>query len=208
MVFPDEFIPVAEASGLIMQLGEWVIANSAAEVRSMSGGELSLAVNISARQFHHPNLCDRLLELIKQANFDPKRVEVEITESMALADVAQSIETVRQLKSIGATIAVDDFGTGHSSLSYLRRFDVDHLKIDRSFVAGIGNESSDETIVKAIIAMGHSLGLTVVAEGVENREQYEFLRDHGCDRVQGYFFSRPVDAQALEGLMAGWRGTS
>lgn len=209
MIFPDEFIPVAEASGLIMQLGEWVIANSAAEVRSMSGAvPLSLAVNISARQFHHPNLCDRLLELIQQANFDPNRVEIEITESMALADVAQSIETVRQLKSIGATIAVDDFGTGHSSLSYLRRFDVDHLKIDRSFVAGIGNEPSDETIVKAIIAMGHSLGLTVVAEGVENREQHEFLREHGCDRVQGYFFSRPVDASTLEALLADWRGTS
>lgn len=209
MVFPDDFIPVAEASGLVMQLGEWVVANGAAQVRRWETAvPLSLAVNISARQFHHPNLCDRLLELILQAGFDPKRMEIEITESMALADVAQSIETVRQLKSIGATIAVDDFGTGHSSLSYLRRFDVDHLKIDRSFVAGISTESSDETIVKAIIAMGHSLGLTVVAEGVENREQFEFLRNHGCDRVQGYLFSRPVDAPTLETLLAEWRGTA
>jgi diguanylate cyclase (GGDEF)-like protein/PAS domain S-box-containing protein len=207
MVYPNDFIPVAEASGLVMQLGEWVIANSAAQVRRwQDSARVSLAVNISARQFHHPNLCDRLLELITQAGFDPSRVEIEITESMALADVAHSIETVRQLKGVGAAIAVDDFGTGHSSLSYLRRFDVDQLKIDRSFVAGIGTEPSDETIVKAIIAMGHSLGLAVVAEGVENRQQYEFLRAHGCDRVQGYLFSRPVGAADLEALLASWQG--
>jgi EAL domain-containing protein (putative c-di-GMP-specific phosphodiesterase class I) len=170
--------------------------------------KLSLAVNISARQFHDRNLCDRLQELIAQAGFDPKQLEVEITESMALADVAHSIETVKQLKKLGAAIAVDDFGTGHSSLSYLRRFDVDHLKIDRSFVAGIGGGTSDETIVKAIIAMGHSLGITVVAEGVENREQFDFLKAHGCDRAQGYLFSRPVDASAFEGILDSWRGTA
>jgi diguanylate cyclase (GGDEF)-like protein len=207
LISPEEFIPVAEASGLIMQLGEWVIANAASQVRSWDHGQLGLAVNISARQFHHPNLCDRLVEIIHHAGFDPHRLEIEITESMALADVAQSIETVRKLKGTGASIAVDDFGTGHSSLSYLRRFDVDHLKIDRSFVAGIGVERSDETIVKAIIAMGHSLGLTVVAEGVENREQFEFLRAHGCDRVQGYLFSRPLAAQDIQTLIANWRGT-
>ncbi|HKU66217.1 MAG TPA: EAL domain-containing protein [Candidatus Baltobacteraceae bacterium] len=209
LVYPDEFIPVAEASGLVIQLGEWVIGNAAAQVRRwQEKARISLAVNISARQFHDRNLCDRLLELVTNAGFDPKLIEVEITESMALADVAHSIETVQQLKTIGAAIAVDDFGTGHSSLSYLRRFEVDHLKIDRSFVAGIGTGSSDETIVKAIIAMGHSLGLTVVAEGVENRRQFDFLKAHGCDRAQGYLFSRPVDAQALEGILDSWRGTA
>jgi diguanylate cyclase (GGDEF)-like protein/PAS domain S-box-containing protein len=209
MVYPDEFIPVAEASGLVMQLGDWVITNAATQMRRWHERvALSLAVNISARQFHDRNLCDRLLELVTQAGFDPKHIEIEITESMALADIAQGVETVRQLKKIGASIAVDDFGTGHSSLNYLRRFDVDHLKIDRSFVAGIGNESSDETIVKAIIAMGHSLGLTVIAEGVENRGQLDFLRAHNCDRVQGYLFSRPVDAAALEGVLDSWRGTA
>lgn len=209
IVFPDEFIPVAEASGLVTQIGEWVIANAAEQVRRWQQRvPLSLAVNISARQFHDRNLCDRLVELMERAQFDPKYIEIEITESMALADVAQSIETVRQLKSIGTAIAVDDFGTGHSSLSYLRRFDVDHLKIDRSFVAGIGNGSSDETIVKAVIAMGHSLGLTVVAEGVEKREQLDFLRAHGCNRAQGYLFSRPVDARTFESLLASWRGTA
>jgi diguanylate cyclase (GGDEF)-like protein/PAS domain S-box-containing protein len=207
IIGPDEFIPVAEASGLIMQLGEWVIANAASQVRAWDHGGLALAVNISARQFHHPNLCDRLLELVQSAGFDPTRIEIEITESMALADDAQSIETVRKLKRTGAAIAVDDFGTGHSSLNYLRRFDVDHIKIDRSFVAGIGAERSDETIVKAIIAMGHSLGLTVVAEGVENREQLDFLRAHGCDRAQGYLFSKPIAAAEMDTLIKQWRGT-
>jgi EAL domain-containing protein (putative c-di-GMP-specific phosphodiesterase class I) len=209
LVFPDEFIPVAEASGLVSQLGDWVILNAATQVRRWQNvAPLSLAVNISARQFHDRNLCERLEQLILQAQFDPKLVEIEITESMALADVAQSIETVQKLKSMGAAIAVDDFGTGHSSLSYLRRFEVDHLKIDRSFVAGIGNGSSDETIVKAIIAMGHSLGLTVVAEGVEKAEQFDFLRAHKCDRAQGYLFSRPLDAAGFEGVLRAWRGTA
>lgn len=208
LVYPDAFIPIAEASGLIMQLGEWVVANSAAQVREWQQiHPLHLAVNLSARQFHHPDLCERFLELIQRAGFTPDRMEIEITESMALADVAQSIETVRKLKSIGARIAVDDFGTGHSSLSYLRRFDIDYLKIDRSFVAGIGTEPSDETIVKAIIAMGHSLGLTVVAEGVEERAQFEFLKAHGCDRVQGYLFSKPLDARGAERLLVEWRET-
>jgi diguanylate cyclase (GGDEF)-like protein/PAS domain S-box-containing protein len=208
LVLPDEFIPVAEASGLITQLGDWVMSNAAAQLRRwQEHAPLSLAVNISARQFHDRNLCERLLELIREAGLDPKRVEIEITESMALADVAQSIETVHKLKSTGVAIAVDDFGTGHSSLSYLRRFEVDYLKIDRSFVAGIGNGSSDETIVKAIIAMGHSLGLTVVAEGVEKTEQLDFLRAHQCDRAQGYLFSRPVDAQHFEAVLDSWRGT-
>jgi len=134
-------------------------------------------------------------------DFPAKSLELEITESMALSDVIHSIETVQQLKSIGARISVDDFGTGHSSLSYLRRFDIDYIKIDRSFVAGIGMERSDETIVKAIIAMGHSLGLSIVAEGVETRRQFDFLKAHGCDRVQGFFFSRPLEAAALEHLM-------
>jgi diguanylate cyclase (GGDEF)-like protein/PAS domain S-box-containing protein len=208
LTFPDEFIPTAEATGLIVQLGEWIIASAAAQTRAWHErlGPLTLAVNISARQFHQPNLGDRLLEILRASGLPPSSVELEITESMALSDVSQAIETLQQLKAIGVKIAVDDFGTGHSSLSYLRRFDVDYIKIDRSFVAGIGTESSDETIVKAIIAMGHSLGLTVVAEGVETQAQYDFLRAHRCDRVQGYLISRPVDAAALEALVVE-RGT-
>jgi EAL domain-containing protein (putative c-di-GMP-specific phosphodiesterase class I) len=204
LTFPDEFIPTAEATGLIVQLSRWIVASAAAQIKAWHErfGALTLAVNISARQFHEPNLHDRLLEILKSNGLPPSSIEIEITESMALSDVSHAIETLQQLKRIGVKIAVDDFGTGHSSLNYLRRFDVDYIKIDRSFVAGIGTESSDETIVKAIIAMGHSLGLTIVAEGVETPAQYEFLRTHGCDRVQGYLISRPIDAEALEALLA------
>ena len=203
LVYPDDFIGSAEASGLIVDLGEWVLASSAAQVRQWHRelGQVTLAVNISARQFHQPNLCDRLLDLLHRAQLPAGTLELEITESMALSDVAHGLDALRQLKSIGIRIAVDDFGTGHSSLSYLRRFDVDQIKIDRSFVAGIGTERSDETIVKAIIAMGHSLGLTIVAEGVETREQYDFLRTHGCDRAQGYLIGRPLEAAAVEALI-------
>lgn len=209
LLAPDDFIPTAEASGLIVQLGEWVIATGGRQVCEWRRliGPLSLAVNISARQFHQPDLCERLYDLLRECELSASDVEVEITESMALADVEQSIDTVRKLKSLGAHIAVDDFGTGHSSLNYLRRFAVDHIKIDRSFVAGIGMELSDETIVKAIIGMGHSLGLTVVAEGVETREQYDFLRAHGCDRVQGYYFARPLEADAFAEFFRGRTGT-
>jgi diguanylate cyclase (GGDEF)-like protein/PAS domain S-box-containing protein len=209
LVSPDAFIPTAEASGLIVQLGEWVIAAGARQIRDWKSaiGPLSLAINISARQFHQPDLCDRLYDLLRECDLDPRAIELEITETMAFSDVEQSIETVRRLKQLGAQIAVDDFGTGHSSLNYLRRFAVDHIKIDRSFVAGIGSEMSDETIIKAIIAMGHSLGLTVVAEGVETREQYAFLRAHGCDRVQGYYFARPLEAAAFAEFFRSRSGT-
>lgn len=203
LVYPDDFIGSAEASGLIVNLGEWVVASGAAQMRQWQRelGDFTLAVNISARQFHQPDLCARLLHLLQDAGVPPEALELEITESMALSDVAHGLDALRQLKRTGIRIAVDDFGTGHSSLSYLRRFDVDQIKIDRSFVAGIGAERSDETIVKAIIAMGHSLGLTIVAEGVETREQYDFLRTHGCDRAQGYLIGRPLEARAVEALI-------
>jgi diguanylate cyclase (GGDEF)-like protein/PAS domain S-box-containing protein len=203
LVYPDDFIPTAEASGLIVRLGEWMMNNAIPQVREWHRKieDLCLAVNISARQFHAPNLCERLVEILRTHDFPAGSIELEITESMALSDVSHAIEMVRQLKNAGVRIAVDDFGTGHSSLSYLRRFDIDHIKIDRSFIAGIGMERSDETIVKAIIAMGHSLGLRIVAEGVETREQFAFLKAHGCDRVQGYLFSRPLDASSLERLI-------
>jgi diguanylate cyclase (GGDEF)-like protein/PAS domain S-box-containing protein len=209
LIPPDEFIPTAEATGLIVQLGEQILATACAQVSDWRErlAPLTLAVNISARQFHQANLSQRLLDVLQASGLPSDALELEITESMALSDVSHAIDALAQLKKIGVHIAVDDFGTGHSSLNYLRRFDVDQIKIDRSFVAGIGTESSDETIVKAIVAMGHSLGLTVVAEGVETQEQYAFLRTHGCDRVQGYLFSRPLDATALEALLLE-RGTS
>ncbi|MGZ3541078.1 MAG: EAL domain-containing protein [Vulcanimicrobiaceae bacterium] len=209
LLFPDQFIPGAEASGLIVQLGEWVLVTAARQLQDWRQrfGPFHLAVNLSARQFHQRDLRERVALAVSNAGLVPGDIEIEITESVAMTDAAHAIETVRELKRSGVRIAVDDFGTGHSSLSYLRRFDVDSIKIDRSFVDGIGSERGDETIVKTLIAMGHSLGLTVIAEGVETLEQYAFLKEHGCDRVQGYFISPPVEARALEELLASRRET-
>ncbi len=204
MLGPDAFIPAAEASGLIVPLGEWVQRTGAARMREWQErfGFIVLAINISARQFHQRGLCERLVEIVTDAGLLPQAIEVEITESMALFDAEYAVETIHGLKRIGAQIAIDDFGTGHSSLNYLRRFDADHIKIDRSFVAGIGGPGSDDSIVKAIIAMGHSLGLQIIAEGVEMPEQYEFLRSQGCDLVQGNLFAPPMDPSQLEKLLA------
>ncbi|HEV3152938.1 MAG TPA: EAL domain-containing protein [Candidatus Baltobacteraceae bacterium] len=209
LVYPDEFIPTAEASGLIVRLGEWIVKHAAECIRGFheKGPLLSLAVNISARQFHQQNLCERLQELLDAAGLDPRFVEIEITESMAISDIPHAVDTVRKIKRLGAHIGVDDFGTGHSSLNYLRKFEIDHLKIDRSFIAGIGREPSDETIVRAMIAMGHSLGLKIVAEGVETQSQLTLLRQYGCDRAQGYLFSRPLDSAALATFIDASRGT-
>lgn len=204
MMGPDAFIPAAEASGLIVPLGEWVQKTGAGQMREWQErfGFLVLAINISARQFHQRDLCERLVEIVTGAGLPPQAIEVEITESMALFDAEHAVETIHGLKRIGAQIAIDDFGTGHSSLNYLRKFDADHIKIDRSFVAGIGGPGSDDSIVKAIIAMGHSLGLKIIAEGVEIPEQYEFLRAQGCDLVQGNLFAPPMDPSQLEKLLA------
>jgi diguanylate cyclase (GGDEF)-like protein/PAS domain S-box-containing protein len=204
MMGPDAFIPAAEASGLIVPLGEWVQKTGAGQMREWQErfGFLVLAINISARQFHQRDLCERLVEIVTGAGLPPQAIEVEITESMALFDAEHAVETIHGLKRIGAQIAIDDFGTGHSSLNYLRKFDADHIKIDRSFVAGIGGPGSDDSIVKAIIAMGHSLGLKIIAEGVEMPEQYEFLRAQGCDLVQGNLFAPPMDPSQLEKLLA------
>lgn len=207
--FPDHFIPSAEASGLIVPLGDWILQRSLEQLRRWheSGYRLHLAVNTSARQFFLPDLAERVESSLQRWKIDPAYLHLEITESVAMSDAAQAIDTVKRIKELGACISVDDFGTGHSSLSYLRRFAVDHLKIDRSFVRGIGTEENDETIVKTLIAMGHSLGLVVIAEGVETPEQTAFLRDHGCDRIQGFYISAAVDAPAVVPLVERYRGT-
>jgi diguanylate cyclase (GGDEF)-like protein len=204
---PDAFIPSAEATGLIVPLGEWVQHTAAARMREWQKrfGKLLLAINMSARQFHQRDLCDRLLEIVTSEGLDPETIEVEITESMALFDAENAVETIRSLKRIGAKIAIDDFGTGHSSLNYLRRFDADHIKVDRSFVAGIGGPGSDDPLITAIVAMGHSLGLQIIAEGVETPQQYEFLRAQGCDLVQGNLFAPPMHPEELEVFLTGKR---
>lgn len=200
LIEPSHFIPSAEMSGLIVPLGDWVLATAAKQMRAWHDtlGPLRLAVNLSARQFYQRDLRAHVLAILEKAGLDPRFIEFEITESVAMSDAAQTVGIVRDLNEAGIRIAVDDFGTGYSSLAYLRRFALDVLKIDRSFVAGVGHDAFDETIVKTVIGMAHSLGLEVVAEGVETELQMAFLAANQCDLVQGYLLSRPLPARELE----------
>jgi len=203
LIEPSHFIPSAEMSGLIVPLGDWVLETAAKQVERWHRelAPVRLAVNLSARQFHQRDLRKRVLQAIENAHFDPSFLEVEITESVAMSDAAQTVGIVRDLKAAGIRIAVDDFGTGYSSLAYLRRFALDVLKIDGSFVIGVGHEVFDETIVKTVIGMAHSLGLEVVAEGVETLSQLAFLTEHSCDIVQGYAVAPPLPAAEFEDFL-------
>ena len=200
LIEPSHFIPSAEISGLIVPLGDWVLETAAKQVEHWHKtlAPLRLAVNLSGRQFHQRDLRRRVIQALENAQLDPAFLEVEITESVAMSDAAQTVGIVRDLKALGIRIAVDDFGTGYSSLAYLRRFSLDVLKIDGSFVIGLGHEAFDETIVKTVIGMAHSLGLEVVAEGVESVTQLAFLTEHGCDMVQGYAIAPPLPAAEFE----------
>ncbi len=200
LIEPSHFIPSAEMSGLIVPLGDWILANAAKQVQRWhaSLAPLRLAVNLSGRQFHARDVRRRVIAALENVRFDPSFLEVEITESVAMSDAAQTVGIVRDLKAAGIRIAVDDFGTGYSSLAYLRRFALDVLKIDGSFVVGLGHDTFDETIVKTVIGMAHSLGLEVVAEGVETETQITFLKENGCDIVQGYAIAPPLPANDFE----------
>jgi diguanylate cyclase (GGDEF)-like protein/PAS domain S-box-containing protein len=200
LIEPSHFIPSAEISGLIVPLGDWVLETAAKQVEHWHKtlAPLRLAVNLSGRQFHQRDLRRRVIQALESAQLDPSFLEVEITESVAMSDAAQTVGIVRDLKALGIRTAVDDFGTGYSSLAYLRRFSLDVLKIDGSFVIGLGHEAFDETIVKTVIGMAHSLGLEVVAEGVESVTQLAFLTEHGCDMVQGYAIAPPLPAAEFE----------
>jgi EAL domain-containing protein (putative c-di-GMP-specific phosphodiesterase class I) len=191
MVSPTEFIPALEDSGLIVPVGEWVIRRACEDLKS-SLGNLPVAVNLSARQFRQRDLDARIRALVAAGGIDPALVELEITESQLMEDPEHAIRVMRSLREAGIRIAIDDFGTGYSSLAYLTRFPVKALKIDRSFVADVFSDNADAAIVRTIIDMAHSLGFTVVAEGVETDRQAAFLRQFGCEQAQGYLFARPM----------------
>lgn len=203
-ISPAEFIPLAEESGLIVPIGEWVIRTACLQNKvwhDKGYKDLRLAVNISPKQFKHGNLTDNVKAIIHELGMSPRLLELEITEGCMVENTDVNLNVIQTLKSIGLDISVDDFGTGFSSLNYLKQFKVDFLKIDQSFVNGIPDDLNDSAITNAIINMGHSLKLSVVAEGVETREQAEFLRDNDCDEIQGYYFSRPVSAEEIEKLI-------
>ena len=201
LVPPDRFIRVLEDSGLILPVGAWVIRTACAEMATwdLAGlPPLSLAVNLSARQFRQPYLARFIEDALCEAGIDPKRLEVELTESMLMEDNEATNGVLAALAAMGVRVAMDDFGTGHSSLSYLKRFDIDTLKIDRSFVSELPHDPEDKAIATAIVAMGHSLHMKVVAEGVETQAQAQCLRELGCDEMQGYLLSRPMPPAALQ----------
>jgi diguanylate cyclase (GGDEF)-like protein/PAS domain S-box-containing protein len=200
MIPPDEFIPMAEVTGLIGQVSAWVLRTACAEHASLAppgGARLQLAVNLSARQFQRGEVVEQVQAILLETRLPPSLLQLEITETVAMQDHARTIDTLHALRALGVRLSIDDFGTGYSSLSYLRRFPIDTLKVDRSFIKDIGMERSAGGIVSAIIAVARELNLKVVAEGVETEEQLEYLKRQRCDAAQGYLLARPVPVTGL-----------
>ncbi|WP_206816376.1 bifunctional diguanylate cyclase/phosphodiesterase, partial [Chroococcus sp. FPU101] len=199
LIPPDQFIPLAEETGLIVAIGEWVLQTACTQNRAwqLAGlPPLRVAINLSACQFQQGDLVQIVTQILQQTQLDPQCLELEITESIAMQDVSLTISVLKKLKAMGIYISIDDFGTGYSSLSTLRDFPVDALKIDQSFIRELWTHSSNKAIVKSVIALGHGLGLKLIAEGVETPEQLQFLRSLGCDFAQGYLISCPLPTQA------------
>lgn len=197
MVSPEDFIPIAEETGLIIELGAWVLKQAcrdACEWQAIAGRPVRVGVNISARQFREDSLTEVISAALEESGLTPDCLELEITESMIMQNAERASQMLENVRKFGSHVLIDDFGTGYSSLGYLKQFPIDSLKIDRSFVRDIPQDSDDMAITQAIIAMAHSLKMKVVAEGVETQEQLDFLREQGCDQLQGYMFSPPLNA--------------
>lgn len=202
-VSPTEFIPVAEVSGLIMEISDWVLMTACVQGKQWLDEGLQglrISVNLSAVQFRQPHLAQKVADILAATEFPATLLELEITESIMMSKQDMILISLNELKALGVQISIDDFGTGYSSLSYLKRLPIDKIKVDQSFVRDIATDANDAAIVTAIIAMGHGLNLGVIAEGVETRAQLDFLVGKGCHRVQGYYFSEPVAAEAIAGL--------
>jgi len=200
MVSPAQFIPLAEETGLIVQIGEWVLRTACEQSRKWREEgipALRIAVNLSARQFAQKTLLRDVGKIIAESGLTPESLELEITESLVMHNPEQATQTLEELKAMGISLSIDDFGTGYSSLSYLKRFPLDCVKIDRSFIKDIPVDADDMAITKGVIALGHSLRLKVVAEGVETAEQLDFLRANDCDELQGFFFSKPLPSEEV-----------
>ncbi len=201
LIPPNEFIPIAEESGLILEIGAWVLKRACQQLMSWQNqgyAPIPVAVNLSARQFTDGQLVNKIVDELSNAQLSPELLELELTERVIMRDVVENRIKLQALKDIGVKLSVDDFGTGYSSMSYLKRFPLDVLKIDRSFIMDLGIDSNDESIIRAIVALSKGLGLVTIAEGVETEQQRELLTSIGCDRMQGYLFSRPVPAKQAE----------
>ena len=207
MVFPSDFIPVAEDSGLIVPLSQWVLQEACQQAcrwQAQGMRPLILSVNISAIDFRQRGFVEGIARTLKETGFSPTQLELEITESVLMQNIDTTVATLKAIKQLGVRLAIDDFGTGYSSLSYLQKFPVDVLKIDRSFVGDLSIDSNDAKLVSTIISLGKSLNLHIIAEGVETREQLEFLKRHQCEEAQGYYFSKAVEPQAFVEWMTEW----
>ncbi|THF66327.1 EAL domain-containing protein [Pseudothauera nasutitermitis] len=203
LVPPGEFIALAESTGLILPLGQWVLETACAELaacKPVCGRPLGVAVNVSARQFRHPDFVEAVLGVIERSGIEAAQLKIELTESLLLEDVEETVERIGRLKAHGVGFSLDDFGTGYSSLSYLKRLPLDQIKIDRSFVRDVLSDANDAAIARTVIALGQTLGLHVIAEGVETEAQRDFLIEHGCDAFQGYLFGRPAPIGELRCL--------
>lgn len=205
MVPPGDFIPFAESSGLIVPIGRWVIETAVSRLKAWeelpSAATFQLAVNVSARQFQQPRFVEEVLQVLRQHDVDPRRLKLELTESLLFENADDAINKLWRLKEAGISISLDDFGTGYSSLSYLKRLPLDQIKIDRSFVSDVATNPNDAAIIQTIIGMSNTLGFNVIAEGVEDREQVALLESHGCHLFQGYYFSRPLPQAEFEALL-------
>jgi diguanylate cyclase (GGDEF)-like protein/PAS domain S-box-containing protein len=204
IVPPDQFIPIAEETGMIIPIGEIVLRKACSQLKKWHESKLllpSISVNISIRQFFEPNLVSMIAQIIKETNIDPHCLTIEITESMTM-DVEKTSIILNDLKNLGVNISIDDFGTGYSSLSYLKKFPIDYLKIDRSFISDIAKSKDDENIATTILLMADNLGLNVIAEGVETSEQLGILRQHHCNEAQGFLFSKPLAEDDLKQFLS------
>ncbi len=205
LIPPMQFIPLAETSGLIIPIGEFVIRTVCRQIKTWQEAgykQINISLNVSGRQFDQQNLIEIVKDALQDTMISPQCLELEITESTIMRNPEKALRILTELKATGIGISIDDFGTGYSSLSYLKRLPLDFLKIDQSFVKSLASDSRDQAIVRATIAMAHSLNLKTIAEGVETEAQLSFLQEHGCDEIQGYFFSRPLPAEEIPGILA------
>ncbi|MEH7545347.1 sensor domain-containing protein [Neobacillus vireti] len=204
IILPDAFIPIAEETGLINPIGEWVLREACRQCKEwqdLGFGDLTISVNLSPKQFQRQNLVGMIISVLEETGLSPNSLELEVTEGIVMKNPEEAVIVLQELKQLGIKISIDDFGTGFSSLSYLKFFPIDILKIDRSFIVNIERDDADAKIASAIISLAHSLKINVVAEGVENGEQYDFLVNRACDYAQGNFISKPVDPKEVKSLL-------
>jgi EAL domain-containing protein (putative c-di-GMP-specific phosphodiesterase class I) len=205
LVYPEQFIPLAEETGLILPIGEWVIETACAQLKAWQQDtrtrNLVVAINVSARQFHQDGFVSEVQAAMQRHSIDPKLLKLELTESLLLENIEGTILNMNELNKIGVQFSLDDFGTGYSSLQYLKKLPLDQLKIDQSFVRDITFDNDDREIMRTIVAIANSLNLDVIAEGVETEEQRKLLMESGCARHQGYLFGKPLPIEQFEALL-------